>query len=349
MPKFWTVRVGRYYERVDWCLSNGYVGGGWTSIPDLTDAKSREDVREIVSEAITGTKNQIANRTGQLWALRGLIKPGDYVALPIRSTAQIIFGEVTGPYQYLKKEEDPSKRHVLPVKWFDNQVPKSLVKQDLLYQLGSALTVFRVSNNDADYRLSQLMKGKPDPGVRLNTESNAQPEESIQESFENESGQIDHENVASDAITRLLHQEFKGHDLSELVEALLTAEGYVCRNSPPGADGGVDILAGKGPLGMDSPKLVVQVKSQTSNVGDQVLQQLNGAIHRFQADQALLVAFGGVTGPAEKFLETQYFNVRVWKTEDILDGIYKHYEILPGEMKAKLPLKQIWVPVPESD
>lgn len=349
MAKFWTVRVGRYYERADWCFSNGYVGGGWTSVPDLSEAKTREDVRAIVTEFATGTKNQIANRTGQLWAMRALIEPGDYVVLPIRSTAQIAFGEVTGRYKYLKNEEDPSRRHVLPVKWFDNQVSKSLVKQDLLYQLGSALTVFRINNNDADYRLSQIMKGKSDPGVRLEQDKASTTKDSSQESFEDDSGRVDHENLASDAITKLLHQEFKGHDLSELVEFLLTAEGYVCRNSPPGADGGVDILAGKGPLGMDSPKLVVQVKSQTSNVGDQVLQQLNGAIHRFQADQALLVAFGGVTAPAEKYLETQYFNVRVWKTEDILEGIYKHYESLPGEWKAKLPLKRIWVPVPETD
>lgn len=34
-----------------------------------------------------------------------------------------------------------------------------------------------------------------------------------------------------------------------LVEAVLEAEGDVTELSPPGADGGVDILAGSGPLG----------------------------------------------------------------------------------------------------
>lgn len=107
------------------------------------------------------------------------------------------------------------------------------------------------------------------------------------------------------------------------------------------------ISAGTGALGMDSPKLVVQVKSQTSAVSDVVLQQLNGAIHRYQADQALLVTFGGVTGPAKAYLESQYFNIRVWTMGDILNQIYKHYEKLDGEMKAQLPLKQIWVPISE--
>jgi len=97
---------------------------------------------------------------------------------------------------------------------------------------------------------------------------------------------------------------------------------------------------------MDSPKLVVQVKSQTSAVSDTVLQQLNGAIHRFHADQALLVTFGGVTGPAKTYLEAQYFSIRVWTMDDILQSIYRNYPVLPNEVRARLPLKQIWIPIP---
>jgi restriction system protein len=148
-------------------------------------------------------------------------------------------------------------------------------------------------------------------------------------------------------IARLLQEDFKGHEPSELIAALLTVDGFKCRNSPPGADGGVDILAGTGALGMDSPKLVVQVKSQTSAVSDVVLQHLNGAIHRYQADRALLVTCGGVTGPAKAYLESQYFNIRVWTMGDIRNQIYKHYERLDSEMKTQLPLKQIWVPISE--
>ena len=106
-------------------------------------------------------------------------------------------------------------------------------------------------------------------------------------------------------------------------------------------------MEGTGALGMDSPKLVVQVKSQTSAVSDVVLQHLNGAIHSYQADQALLVTFGGVTGPAKAYLESQYFNIRVWTMGDIRNQIYKHYERLDSEMKTQLPLKQIWVQISE--
>lgn len=347
MSKFWTVRTGRSGERTEWSFANGVVGGGWQEMPDLTNVTDKEELRKIVTEVYGGSKNVVANLTGQLWTLRTRIQHGDFIALPIRATSQVAFGQVMQGYKYLKDQDDPSRRHVIQVKWLKTDVPKSLLKQDMLYQLGSALTVFEVGNNDAAYRLEKVMEGKADPGARsVLSPGTSKPSETITpEEVEPTQDSIDLEEVAQDEIAKRLQEDFKGHDLSELVEALLTAEGFKCRNSPPGADGGVDVLAGMGPLGMDSPKLVVQVKSQTGAVSDTVLQQLNGAIHRFQADQALLVTFGGVTGPAKTYLETQYFNIRVWTMDDIIQAIYKHYPSLDSEMKARLPLKQIWIPI----
>jgi restriction system protein len=347
MAKFWTVRTGRSGERTEWGFATGVVGGGWHEMPDLTGVTDKEQLRSIVADVYGGSKNVVANLTGQLWTLRTRIQDGDYIVLPIRATSQIAFGQVVGGgYKYLSKEDDPTKRHVIQVKWIKTDVSKSVLKQDMRYQLGSALTIFEVGNNDAAYRLEQIMAGKQDPGARSAMSPGvAKSPDAAQEDSGNESTPINLADVAQDEIAKRLQEDFKGHELSELVEALLTAEGFKCRNSPPGADGGVDVLAGMGPLGMDSPKLVVQVKSQTGAVSDTVLQQLNGAIHRFQADQALLVTFGGVTSPARTCLETQYFNIRVWTIDDIIQSIYKHYPLLDSEMKARLPLKQIWVPI----
>ena len=352
MSNFWTIRAGKQGERTEWAFENGLVGGGWQDFPDLTPYKDdREKLRDLVSQVVGGSKGRIANYTGQLWMMINRIQVGDYMVLPIRATSQIAIGQVLGGYKYVGADSDPNRRHQLRVKWLKTDIPKSLIKQDLLYQLGSALTVFLIGNNDAGYRLEQLLNGKPDPGSRslLNAGASGNDPQVLVEDPTGDSGSdaIDLEEVAQDEISRRLQEDFKGHDLSVLVEALLSAEGFKCRNSPPGADGGVDVLAGMGPLGMDSPKLVVQVKSQTSSVSDVVLQQLNGAIHRYQADQGLLVTFGGVTAPARAYLESQYFNIRVWTMDDIIEAIYTHYDALDDEIRAKLPLKQIWVPISE--
>ena len=50
-----------------------------------------------------------------------------------------------------------------------------------------------------------------------------------------------------------LEANFAGHHLARLIEAILKAQGYVTRKSEPGKDGGIDILAGSGPLGFNEP------------------------------------------------------------------------------------------------
>lgn len=339
MAEFWTIRAGRLGERTAWCFANSVVGGGWANVPDLSSLKSKDEIAKLASELYGGSNHVVANYTGQLWRLRFGIQVGHYVVLPVRSTSQVAIGKVVKGYHYLKDEEDLEKRHVLGVEWLRTDIPRSAFKQDLLYQMGSALTIFQLANNDAPYRFEQILAGKPDPGSR-----DAQDESDSSQSF-SESAGIDIEDFAETSIAKIIEEDFKGHDLSELVTALLTAEGYVCRNSPAGPDGGVDILAGKGPLGMDSPRLVVQVKSQSSAVSDGVLQQLNGAVIRFKADQALLVALRGVTPQASRYLATEYFSMRLWQMSDVIGALYSHYGSLPEEIKAKIPLKQIWVPV----
>lgn len=352
MAKFWTIRAGKQGERTQWALDRNLIGGGWQGFPDLSGITEKEELRKVVEEVRGGSKNVVANYTGQLWAMTQVIQPGDYMVLSIRATSQVAIGEVTKGYHYLSNQEDPNQRHVLGVKWLKTDIPKTAFKQDLLYQMGSALTVFRIGNNDADYRLEQVLATGKDPGARTTfsgESSGSSKAKDLVFSDTSETDSLDLEQIAQDEIAKRIEEDFKGHELSELVSALLSAEGFSCFMSPPGSDGGADVLAGMGPLGMDSPKIVVQVKSQTSPVSDTVIQQLDGAIRRFKADQALLVTFGGVTGPAKNKLETEYFNIRVWTMEDILQSVYKNYNRLPNDLRARIPMKQIWVPFNEDE
>ncbi len=61
-----------------------------------------------------------------------------------------------------------------------------------------------------------------------------------------------------DVIRTYLIENFAGHKLTGLIAAILEAEGFTCDVSPPGPDFSVDILAGCGPLGLNSPTLLVQ-------------------------------------------------------------------------------------------
>lgn len=346
MVAAWTVRSGKHGERDMWCLENGLAGGGWHQVPDLSPAHSREAIADLVTGIWASEKpGAIPVYVGQLWALRERIRPDDVIVLPLKTTSQIALGRVSRGYSYASQEPDLSQRHRLHVNWIRTDVPRTAIKQDLLYSLGSAMTIFQTTKNDGAWRLEQVLETGRDPGAR----TGALPPASIFTSEESNDGDLvsyaDLEDYALIRIQTIIQETFSGHDLTRLIAAILTADGYVCERKPPGPDGGVDILAGTGPLGLDSPRLVVQVKSDASPIGDPVVQTLQGAMTRFNAEQALLVAWGGVNKYAEKFLETTKFTIRVWDSMAVMNALFRTYPQLPEELRAEIPLKQVWIPV----
>jgi restriction system protein len=157
------------------------------------------------------------------------------------------------------------------------------------------------------------------------------------------------ERAAYDQVQQAIDRRFKGHELARLVDAILQAEGYVTERSSPGPDGGVDILAGKGPFGFDSPKICVQVKSGNQPLDVGALRELNGVAPKFRADQGLLVSWGGFKQSLLKESKDSFFKVRLWTPDNLVDAILRNYDRLPNEIKAELPLKRIWTLVSEEE
>lgn len=117
--------------------------------------------------------------------------------------------------------------------------------------------------------------------------------------------------------------------------------------SPPGPDGGIDILAAAGFLGFDKPKICVQVKSSSSQVDVKVVRELLGVMSKIRSEQGLLVAWGGFTTHARNEEQESFFSFRLWDQGVILDEIFRYYERFSDELKAELPLKKIWCLITE--
>lgn len=345
----WVVRSGRAGERDQWAIDNGYSGGGWQEIPDLSACTTREEVGAIVSQVIPdGSKGLVQNTTAQLWALRGRITPGDLLAMPMKTTKQIALGRVKSGYKYLA-EGIPSQRHVVEVDWIRTDVPRSAVKTDLLYTLGSVLTIFSPSKNNAVSRLQNLTKYGVDPGSvspiqqsGLNSSSGPSSGPVDDTAVDSPELSTDFEQAAADQILTRIGEDFAGHDLATLITAVLESEGYSCVQSPPGPDGGIDITAGRGPLGLDSPRVLVQVKSG-GQVGAPVVAQLQGVMATHGAEQGLLVAWGGLSKPARDSVKHQALRLRIWEASDIVDAVLRNYERLPASIQGALPLKRVWM------
>ena len=280
-PKIYLTRAGRSGEDEERVFENNVAIVGFQEVPSLATATDYENVHEIVTGAFHDAKARaVGNFAGQLWAFAVAMKEGDLVVLPRKLTSQIAIGRVTGPYEY--RQVDDAFRHTRPVEWLQMDLPRTVFEQDLLYSLGASMTVCNISRNDAERRVASVAEGKPDPGpsVALDTQSMQVP--GLREHSE---GLPDLAQLAHDQIVAHIQAKFSGHALAILVNAVLRAEGWLTKPSPPGADGGVDILAGRGSLGLDEPRLCVQVKSQNSPADVTIYRTLQGAMQTFNAQR----------------------------------------------------------------
>ncbi len=340
--KLWVVRGGRHGAYEEMALERGLACLGWVETPSLAKARSREDISEILRAAYPDySVAQISNNSGQLNAFAREMARGDLVVMPLKGQPQLAIGRVTGDYEY-RRDLGEGIRHARSVKWIRPDVPRSLLQPDLLRAMGGIQTVFGIKRNNAVERIQAITNGQADPGFQpAAAEEETQGEEAVAKETE------DIEQTARDQIRRYIQDNFPTHDLARLLEAALQAEGYATARSEPGPDGGVDILARRGPLGFEGAKLCVQVKSSSSSVDVRVLRELQGTMTNFKADEGLLVSWGGFNRAARKEARQSFFSVRLWDADDLIAALQRNYSRLPEELRKELPLKQVWALVTE--
>lgn len=342
----WIIRAGRHGEREGWAIANGVAGAGWHEVPDMSSADTKDKVRALVDAAFsTAPLGRRANYTGQLWALRGTIKPGDLIVMPMKTTKKIALGVCTTGYTYRESDSNGSQRHTIGVEWKNTDVTRAAIKDDLLNTINGAMTIFQAAKNNAEARLRTAMQTGIDPGSggATPTAPKASGPEPFDDADVTDPTPAPTLEAIRDRVTTHLVENFKGHRLTELIAAILRIKGYVCEVSPPGPDQGVDIIAGRGPLGLDSPTLIVEVKSEAGQIGSTVVRGLQGAMSQHRADQGLLVAWGGLNKQAKNEIRTDRLTIRVWEADDILDHLFDVYDRLPDDMRVAIPLKRTWV------
>ena len=331
---FWLVRADKHGEQEEGVLENNIVAIGWNDLPDLSKIENKEELKKLYVDLFGPNKKMhLANVVGQIWRFAKEINKGDLVALPLKRKSGIAIGEITGDYEF--KEIAPNIKHIRKVNCIKT-FPRSSFDQDLLFSLGAFMTVGQIKRNDAEARVRKMLKGEF-------------TSRKLEEDVEIESSELDLEQYSRDKITKFIERKFAGHDLSRLIDEILIAKGYTTKLSPPGPDEGVDILAGSGPLGFESPRICVQVKSSPTPVDVRIVRELDGVVKSFKAEHGLLVAWGGINGKAEQEISRSFFSIRLWDQDKIVDELMKNYENLDDSIKAEIPLKKIWTLVEESD
>jgi restriction system protein len=69
-----------------------------------------------------------------------------------------------------------------------------------------------------------------------------------------------------------------------------------------------------------------------------------------QAEQGLFVAWGGFKDSVIREIPRQFFRVRLWNQDTLVQQILDHYDKLDADLQAELPLKRIWsLALPEDE
>lgn len=137
-------------------------------------------------------------------------------------------------------------------------------------------------------------------------------------------------------------------EFQDRVADLLRAMGYyVGWLSPPGKDGGVDIVAHGDPLGTKPPRIKVQVKRVAQKVDLNVVKSLAAVLD--DEDVGLFVSTGGFTRDAEEYARSHAKRrITLIDLERLVDLWIEFYGRLDDEARRRFPLSPIYFLTPQA-
>jgi len=310
-------------------LKNDVIAIGWK---DMGDLHLIEENRDAFKEKYSHTypdvkKGSIANGAGMLYRFCYEVQTGDYVVFPSKSNREVNIGVIEGDYVYDSTQVEYVQTR--KVKWLKH-LPRTAFSQGALYEIGSAMTFFTVKNYADEFMAALDKDFKKNFSAYSEDESIGATAEDIIES-------------TKDFILKELRRQLKGYDLENFVADLLGAMGYRTTVSPQGGDSGIDITAYKDEL---PPRILVQVKSQDSDIKEATIQSLKGAMR--EGDYGLFVTLSNYTKNAQKYLDSTPI-IRGINGTELVELILKYYEDLHEKYRKMIPLKMVYIPVPKEE
>jgi restriction system protein len=137
------------------------------------------------------------------------------------------------------------------------------------------------------------------------------------------------------------------YDFQELVAGLLRAMGYhVSWVAPPGPDKSIDIIAHTDPLGIQGPRIKVQVKRRSEKATIEGIRSLLALLG--EGDVGLFISTGGFTREAEDEARRQEKRrIILLDLSRLFDLWVEHYDKIPEVQRRLLPIRPVYFLIPE--
>jgi len=327
MATSWMVRAGESAYLIEDFKKNNCVALGWSELGNIAKISSKEQLRDLLSEKYPDwNRRRIAGSTSIVWNFLSTMKPGDIVISYSQETRQYSVGEIAGDYKFGGQIEGYS--HVRPVKW-TGEVSRDDLSVDSRNSLGAIQAFFEVNKDVMGEIMTLLKGGKP---KATHTEESADLDR-IREDTVNRSHEFIKDRI----------QELDWEDAQELVAGILRAMGYKTRVSPRGADLGKDIVASPDGLGLEQPRIRVEVKHRPRQaIGAPDIRSFIGALRA--GDKGLYVSTGGFSTEARYEAERATIPITLVDLTELVKLLIQHYENADLTTRALVPLIRVYWP-----
>lgn len=331
MASMWMVR-GEGGSLYDEFRERGVAAIGWGQLaPVAKPGMTRRELTQLYQAAEPSVKPGTAiSGASQVWRFINEIAIGDRVVTYSPSNRTYLIGTITGLAEYRPEWSSEGMAIVRAVDWEAQELDRDPLSQATKNSLGSTLTVFVVPDFAAQEILA-LASGAPLPAK---SEPDAIVEE-VSDPFAD---------LATSALERIkdLVSSIGPKDMEHLVAGILRAMGYKTQVSPAGSDRGKDIIASPDGFGFENPRIVVEVKHRTGQMGSQEIRSFLGGRHK--DDRGLYVSTGGFSKDGYYEAERASVPLTLWTLDNLVRALIDHYDATDSETKRLVPLKRMYWP-----
>jgi len=325
----WMVRAGEGGFLFEEFRSKGIIAIGWNEIGDLSKISNSEEIRNLLSKTYKYSGGKLINATGQISRFRFDFKVNDFTITYNPAERKYIVGKIKSDYVFDDKLSEYF--HSRKTEWI-GELSRDSLSTSTRNSLGSTLTIFSLSG-DTEKEILGLIKES------TNSDNDVPPPPKLDESLDiikNDFVEKAHEFIKD----KLLLLDWE--EMQELVAGLLRSMGYKTSISTKGPDRGRDIIASPDGLGLEEPRIVVEVKHRTGQMGADKIRSFVGGLR--SGDKGLYVSSGGFAKEAKYEAERSNIPINLVDLDKLVSLITQYYDNFDSDAKSLIPLRKVYWP-----
>lgn len=325
--KCWMVRAGEGGFLFEEFRKTSSVAIGWNETGKIDPSMTLEDIKEKLRTTYSDLKDgNVISSANQIVKFVKVFNKGDYVVTYDRITRMYLIGKIRSEYLF---DETLEYHHRREVEWIEERSRDEL-ETSSRNTLGSTLTIFELNQEV----IEDLLRKAPKPKSVEDEPSGVVAEEL--------------EEIKDDVIERA-HEFIKDKlialswdRMQDFVAGLLRAMGYLAIVSEKGPDRGKDIVASPDGLGLEEPRIKVEVKHRSGAMGSQEVRSFIGSL---RSEKGIYVSTGGFSREAKYEAERSDKPITLVDLDSLVWITTQYYDKFDSEAKSILPLKKVFWPL----